>query len=148
MTYYARRKVIAVIAGVIFAISGCYWCWLTFFIPIERNSAVVNRLRESLNRLASKRPENVTRKQWEFMIGWTQNGIGNCFGVYQSVKDPIRFAGMPDELEWRIDHDPGVSVIDWIWDEMEANSTYGPSYSESWRPTRPDRLEDADHTTV
>ena len=129
---------------------GCVCIWYGFVRPMQNHRRAYDRISDSVQSLAHRRPAAVSKKQWSFIIGWTMNGIGNCCSVdaylnpdEQSHK---RFLSLPDRIDERLREVVSMETIDWLWDELEAISKYGPRYADNWRPTSPDRLRDADST--
>jgi hypothetical protein len=51
----------------------------------------------------------------------------------------VRFEG---ELKQRLSGLVTLETIDWIWDEIVRLSRNGRSYSDNYRPTRPERLKE------
>ena len=81
------------------------------------------------------------------MVGWTRTAFVNCLISPEYIVDEARFKRFVDEIELKSNNAIDVEVIDWIWDEIEAISKYGPRYSANWRPTNPERLRDAARST-
>jgi hypothetical protein len=47
------------------------------------------------------------------------------------------------ELQDRLNRPVDLGTIDWIWDQFERLSPgYGPTYSQRYRPTSPERLRE------
>lgn len=110
--------------------------------PLVFYSKWFERVRSSIYTLADKRPAEVSRGQWDFMIGWTLNLHGNAaFGPRQI--DSQAAAEFADELDRRLQGPMNISDIDWIWDRYESFSEGGKSYSDKYRPTRPENLATA-----
>lgn len=110
--------------------------WLKFRRASER-------ILHAVDGLAQRRPKDVTRKQWGWVVGWTHNGVCNCLYLPGCLRDKERYYRFADELEERSRGEIGLSTIDWIWDEFEAISKGGRSYSERFRPTTPEHFREA-----
>lgn len=112
--------------------------WLTLIEPIRVHRDWNRRIEADIRHLACKRPPDVPKGQWEFMVGWTWQMHGNCGVVYQWVEPNWR-DGFAAELERRLAEPMTVADIDWIWDEYAAHTKYGQSYGR-YRPTRSEDL--------
>ncbi|MSR59577.1 MAG: hypothetical protein EXS05_18365 [Planctomycetaceae bacterium] len=125
--------------------------WYVNLRPFEIHRRDYHRISDSVESLVYRRPVDVPRNQWSFIIGWTMNGIGNCCGVdgYLNPDEEShkRFLTLPDRFDERLRGEVSLETIDWLWDELEAISKYGPRYSAQWRPTIPERLADAEYTS-
>ena len=88
--------------------------------------------------LGSRRPAKLTKEQWEVLIFWTNNDVGNCL-PYAGMLDTRQFA---QELHRRCAGPVDVHTIDWIWDEIaRIVPRRGSYYSEQYRPTLPEHLK-------
>jgi len=96
-----------------------------------------------LRSLASKRPPDVPRDQWEFVVGWTVNLHANCGTIPDRVAlDKATI--FTDQLAARIGSDQiTLNTIDWIWDQYEVFTATAGHYAQLYRPTIPGRLENA-----
>jgi hypothetical protein len=91
------------------------------------------RVRADYEALAQKRPQGVTRGQWEFLVRWTENLHGN-YGPY--LRDRRRADRFVTELEDRLRAPVSSATIDWIWDEYPTFSPGSRNYDRNYRPTR------------
>lgn len=124
--------------------------WIAILVvPIKKHRSYYKRIEVVVADLANKRPEKFSRDEWSFIIGWTQNALGNCFAFHTAIKEPNEFYDFCIEAENRIQtgEDAGVS-IEWIWDELPSLSHYGADYERSRRPTSNDRLKEASRTQI
>ena len=132
------------VAAIVFAILASTF-WYFAIRPLQRHSRAYDRISNSINSLESRRPANVTKNEWSFVLGWTNNAIGNCISVPGFLKDDPesreRFLTLPARLDERLGSDISIASIDWLWNELIVVSKYGQRYSDSWRPTTPERLE-------
>jgi len=126
--------------------------WFKEIRPNQQHSAAYLRLESTVKSLASKRPLNVNRKQWSYLVGWTLNGISNCCSVRQFLKDDdgsqVRFRRFVEELELKLQGDVTPETIDWIWDQFALVSRYGEHYSQNYRPTTAERLMEAEYIST
>jgi len=131
---------------------GVAGCWYVYVRPMQIHSQSYHRISDSVQSLAHRRPADVSRNQWSFIIGWTMNGIGNCCSVNGFLnpdeQSRERFLSLPDRFEERLRGEVGIETVDWLWDELEIISKYGVRYSQQWRPTTPERLAEAESTPV
>jgi len=143
---YAWLTVIGIVLVVV-----PYW-YLSWLRPHQIHSQAYHRLSDAVDSLARRRPAQVTRNEWRFLIGWTRNAIGNCCSIPEFLNPDRashdRFLTLPDRFEERIAGEVGIDSIDWLWDELEIISKYGAQYSKHWRPTTPEHLAEADHVTI
>ncbi|MES2790579.1 MAG: hypothetical protein V4719_13290 [Planctomycetota bacterium] len=146
MRYFNLATVIGCIATIAFLLlQGC--ALLNYYIVESRHRALYHRLEVCLDRLETIKPVEINHRQWEFIILWTRNALGNCCASSGFIQDEARFANMADELERRLNERPGLSTVEWIWDEFEAVSQYGRRYSAQWCPTHSDRLAEVGEGT-
>src|SRR5262245_12315162 len=115
--------------------------WLFLLEPIQRHGKFSSNVRADLESLAKNRPPNVSRKQWENIVGWSLNAHANCFGYWHELsRDEMnRFQA---ELKQRLARPVTLETIDWIWDEFVPLSHVAQWYSDQYRPTRPERLKE------
>ena len=78
----------------------------------------------------------------EWIVGWTHNLHGNCAKVGQRVERGWR-DGFAAELERRLRGPITLGDIDWIWDEYVLHTPLGRRYSDRFRPTRSEGLQQA-----
>jgi hypothetical protein len=100
-------------------------------------------VRADIYQLASKRPDDVPRGQWEFLIGWTVNLHANCGADYTQVNEGEREA-FAEELEKKLKGHVDMSTIDWMWDTYETLTKSGKLYSDKHRPTKSEDLKYAE----
>lgn len=121
-------------AGVVIA---CAAIWDRSLGPhIEQHRWAV-RIEAKLRELRFKRPPNIARGSWEFLVGWTINLSVNCSPVRRegvTSRDNEQFL---QELERKLEEGPQFETIDWIWDEYVRLTKDGQHY-DRFRPTRPE----------
>ena len=135
------RRMMAVVAIIALGLAGFD---AAFFRPIRVHSRWFKRVRADLESLQHKRPPDVERREWAYVVGWTLNAHGNCCSARDFV-DPALTEGFADELERRLRGRVGIGTIDWIWDEFMRISRV-KSY-DRFRPTTPEHLKEAAHFT-
>jgi len=116
--------------------------------PGERHRRTYVQINEAVSSLADKRPPDVSKRQWSFVIGWTMNAVSNCCAVKEFIVDSDRFHQFARELDREVERDVDMATIDWIWDQFEQFSKYGKTYSANWRPTTPERLKESEYTST
>ena len=89
----------------------------------QRHCDLCRKAHSCLDRLAQKRPADVTRGEWEHVVGWTYNAKANCLECPEYIEDYARFERFVGEFEERLDGEVSIETIDWIWDEIEAISS-------------------------
>ena len=133
-------------------IVGVVCFWYVALRPIQNHSRTYSRISDSVQSLVHRRPADVSRNQWSYIIGWTMNGIGNCCSVdgflNPDEQSHERFRTLPDRFEQRLRDEGSLETVDWLWDELESISKYGKRYSEKYRPTTPEHLAEADHVST
>jgi hypothetical protein len=131
---------ILVVAGVAF--------WFGVYEPIRRHKDFCSATRAELETLAKKRPPDLTREQWNNIVGWTLNGHGNSVvakrpglgGPRIPRAEMDRFLA---ELRQRLSGPVDLQTINWIWDEfVRLAPESGRHYSERYRPTSPEKLRE------
>lgn len=142
-----RRSLIAAFACFVFG-GVCFW--VIVLEPIHRYNQCNRRIRATFESLKPRRPDNLTRRQWAGVVGWTMNAGSNCLGY--DLHWPNDSTGFTDalnkleqfekELNHRFAGPVDIETIDWIWDELARITKYGKRYSDNYRPTLPERLEE------
>ena len=131
-----RKVTVALLAFVCVAIAG-----VGILIGMhELKNRSYARVVADVRALGQKRPAKVSRDQWQFMIGWTNNDIGNCL-PFAGFWDTRQLA---DDFHRRCAGPVDVATIDWLWDEISRICPVrGQDYSDRFRPTTPEHLEQA-----
>ncbi len=132
-----RWPLVIAVAVVVLLVVG----WFALVEPIRLHGQWDHRVRSDIRQLAHKRPPDVPKGQWEFMVGWTWNLHCNCGSLPTGADEHWRH-GFADELERRLAGPVTVADIDWIWDEYAAHTKGGQSYSR-YRPTPSEDLQHA-----
>lgn len=113
---------------------------LLSYVAFRQQRQWYSDVRADIYSLASKRPPDVSRGEWENMVGCTINLHANCgHSVDTDWRD--RFAA---ELKRRLQAPVDVATIDWIWDEYVRFTKVGKSYSDMFRPTTPENRTESD----
>jgi hypothetical protein len=65
--------------------------------------------------LANRRPAQLTKKEWSYLIGWTKNAIGNCCSMPEFLnpdqESHDRFLKLPNRFEEQLRGDVGIKTI-------------------------------------
>jgi hypothetical protein len=91
--------------------------------------------------LAERRPNDVDSKQWAACLHWTWNLHANCGAA--TYFDPRARDLLLEEFDRRLQKEVSLSTIDWIWDQYVLHSRGGRRYSDHYRPTTAERLNEA-----
>src|SRR4051794_24884310 len=83
------------------AVGGVFFFWFQYVEPRRSHGRWYSRVREDILELAHKRPPDVTKGQWKFVVGWTINLHGNCGSIHSAV-DPAWRDEFAEELERRL----------------------------------------------
>jgi hypothetical protein len=132
------RRLGCILIPLFFLVGGII-IWFVFIEPIRLHSRFCQNVRTELESLAKRRPAELSKKQWQHVVGLTLNAHANCFVIQKDlpVEEMERFeAGLRSRLKGTVD----LAIIDWIWDEIVRLTRNGKSYSESYRPTSPAKL--------
>ena len=113
-------------------------------VPYFRFGETRDRIQESVQELAQHRPDGVSKRQWDHVVGWTGVAVCNVFPMPSYVTDEQQYYNFADELERRLQGKIEMSTIDWIWDRFEELGKNGQSYSERFRPTTLARLREVE----
>lgn len=136
--------VFVLLPTIIFTVS-----FTSYAIRRHEHASRYDELRKSIHGMLDQLPEGTTKKEWEFMIGYTEIALGNFCSTPVSILDEKHFLRFLRELNQKIqDKKFDVALIDWIWDELRVFSPMSQSYDDSFRPTRPERLQYADRTSL
>lgn len=98
------------------------------------------RVQADLESLQHRRPPEVNRQQWGYVVGWTLNAHANCCSAPVFV-DPALTDGFAADLERTLRGPVSLATIDRIWDKILTISRI-KSYGQ-FRPTSPEKLEEA-----
>ena len=130
---FGKLVLIITIVGVFFL------TWFALVNPHQEHQRWYDRVSKDLHALTAKRPPDVSREAWEFVICWTLQLHGNC--GWRSFVDPAKREPFAAELERRLASPVNMATIDWIWDDYCGLSRLGQSYSNRFRPTHPDNFK-------
>ncbi len=133
-----RRSTIVVVACLAFGVAA-FWQWR--IVPIRRHMAFCDETRVEFMSLASKRPHDVSPRQWDNIVFWTLNAHGNCLTFSPEIPQPEHDRFLAD-LRERLRGPVDLESIDWIWDELVRLTSNGKRYSDRYRPTTPERLQE------
>lgn len=137
-----RKTVIVPLVPWTFVATLLAWYWFAALRPAAQHRRLCTEIKQCIDSLRHKRPKEVNRKEWAYVLAWTENVQANCLGRDQ-ITDYEHFRRFVDELKRRVDEDVDLHTVDWIWDEIVAFSSVGPWYAEHWRPTSRERLKEA-----
>jgi len=102
--------------------------WFYRFVVTSNECRHIER---SIESLAQKPPNDMTRGQWASAVAWTRNLHGNSLLLHEASRaDIFRFSR---ELEQRLRDDVDMATIDWIWDEYARLCPHGKKY-QRFRP--------------
>jgi hypothetical protein len=128
------------------AILGSLYFWFGVVEPVREWRQWHNRVQADIKSLASKRPPDITRGEWEWVVGWTVNLHGNCGSEWNNFNS-VEMQSFAEELERRLQGPVDMRTIDWIWDEYARLTIYGKRYSDKYRPTDPNQYKGASEGT-
>lgn len=119
---FGTRSMFVTIAvlGVLFA--GYGWLNRRFFEPRRQSDAVEMRLES----LASRRPNDMSPRQWESAVAWTLNLHGNSLIMFQAGGEQIR--RLDQRLANKLAGEVNMDTIHWIWDEYAEICSGGARY--------------------
>lgn len=129
-----RRRWVLIGLGLA-AVGGAAWFWFARVEPFLGHYRWSRRVEHDIKQLAHKRPPDVTKGPWEFMVGWTINLHGNC-GVIPDRGNRAWRDGFAAELERRLAGPLSLADVEWVWDEYARHTRSGQLYSDNCRPTQ------------
>lgn len=132
------RRTIAISIVVVALLAGALALYVLVYAPLAAHTQWSDRMRANLEVLRAKRPPDVSPDDWDDAVARTINLHANVGGIPGSV-DLEEAGAFADELERRLLRDVTFATVDWVWDEYVRFSKIGQSYSDRWRPVRPDR---------
>lgn len=109
--------------------------------PARELGAWRYRVQTDLHKGIDNPPPGVEVKEWNLMIGSTENALFNCFSTPEDINDHRRFHDFSGELRRYLAFPLSVDTLRWIWDEIEVISTRGQAYSKRYRPTTLERVD-------
>lgn len=136
------RRWFLMVAG-FFLFSGLAIVWFGWMQPIQEHLRWNREVRKDLHALYEKRPSDVSRRQWEHVVGWTLNLHANAGGIHSNV-DPDWRDQFATELRRRLGGPMTIADIDWIWDEYAKHTKIGSDYSDQYRPRLSPEFTQAD----
>lgn len=131
------RRLMIVVAAIALILGGFD---AIFLRPFRVHQRWYGRVEADLESLAHRRPPDVSRQEWGYVVGWTLNAHANCCS-HPNFVDRSQTERFADEFERKLRGRVGMETIDWVWDEFMRFSRI-KSY-ERYRPTSPDRLKAA-----
>lgn len=96
-----------------------------------------DKLIEKLELAKMTPPETVNRADWEWIVGWTQVAIPNCFYGPNHILDTERYFRFRERLGNMAPDDIDLVTISWIWDQLAAICSNGKVYVNRFRPIEP-----------
>jgi hypothetical protein len=124
--------ILLAVCAVLFAAFG--WFHRQMIEPRRASAAVEQRLKS----LAGRRPKDMTPRQWESAVAWTQNLHGNSLMFAQADGPTIRrFEG---QLAKKLAGDVNMETIHWIWDRYADICPGGANY-QRFKPMMMEEIE-------
>ena len=131
---FGIRSLFVLLAVLAVMFAGYGWFHRRYVEPRRACEAIQRRL----NSLAGRRPQDMTRRQWESAVAWTSNLHGNSLMFAQADGPTIRrFEG---QLAKKLAGDVNMETIHWIWDEYADICPGGASY-QRFKPMMLDEIE-------
>lgn len=114
---------------------------------IYRHMIQCQQMEATLNSLRFHRPNNYSKPQWDYLLGWTINGYANCLRNYGSI-NATKFDSLIRDCELKVQQNKiDTAFIDWYWDQLEKTTTNGQSYALRYRPTDTSTLQSIEFET-
>ena len=133
------RWAIGVLIGfVVFGSGILYWYKVR---PHVKHSEVFRRVDTAIESLSDRCPSDITALQWRHCVGWTNTASHNLCAHRSFIRDYPAFLSFAEKLHERVQNQANLETIDWIWDQFETITHAGRSYSERWRPTTLERMQ-------
>jgi hypothetical protein len=107
--------------GVLAVLFASYGWFHRRILKPHQESATVQKHLESL---VTRRPKEMSRRQWESAVAWTLNLHHNSLIMFQA--DGPRFTDSNGVLKLAGDVD--MATVHWIWDEYAAICSGGANY--------------------
>jgi hypothetical protein len=123
------------ISALIVAASVMVALWYRQATEPSREAAKLHALILSL---AVRRPNNLTSKQWESAIAWTNNLHSNSLPFEFTDGPAIRSLRL--QLEAKLESPVTIETINWIWDQYAELCPLGARY-QPWRKVMLDEIE-------
>lgn len=108
--------------------------------PFQDHRAWYDRVQADLETLANKRPLDLSRDEWSFIVASTLNAHGNRGSHPSFLANKEMAESFADELELKLQGPVTIQTIDWIWDAY-MQFTNLKSYNQ-YRPTTPENLRE------
>jgi len=113
--------------------------WLLVIRPQQQHMEWYRMVENRILTLATKRPADVSPKQWAFCLHWTWNLHTNA-GNYNNF-DRAASEEFLAEFDRRLNGKVDLRTIEWIWDQYVEHSQGGHRYSH-YRPTNPEMVRE------
>ena len=88
------------------------------------------RIRVLIKSLNDRRPENLTSKQWQSAIEWTNNL--HCNSLVWGFKNGPAIRDLRLRLETKLESPVTMDTITWVWDQYAVLCPLGARYQQ-WR---------------
>ena len=98
------------------------WLDRKFGEPSRRSDAILR----TIDSLAAKRPQALSKGQWSLAVGSTHNLHCNSLLSQEGELDEIR--RFQTELEDRVQGEVSMETINWIWDQYAELTEHGKRY--------------------
>lgn len=90
--------------------------------------------------LTNRRPENVTAKQWQSAVEWTNNL--HCNGLVWDFKNGPAIRALRLSFERKLESPVTMEAITWLWDQYAMLCPLGARYQQ-WRKVMLDEIDSA-----
>jgi len=95
------------------------------------------RIRELIYSLVARRPENMTVRQWDSAVAWTNNLHANS--LVWGFKNAPAIRNLRLQFESKLDGEVTMGTIIWIWDQYAVLCPLGARYQQ-WRKIMLDEI--------
>jgi hypothetical protein len=119
-----------IIAVVVICIVIAFVAWVDH--TIGKPMRIKEQIGDTIASLAKKCPPDMTQREWNVAVSWTNNLAGNCFwpGGPVDLDDMRRFQ---HELEERAKGKVDMDLIIWIWDQVAKITPHGLQYKRKFQ---------------
>jgi len=127
------KRPITAVAGVLLITCAGLW-----FRRIQEPYRETQKLHELIQSLANRRPDQLTQRQWQTAVDWTNNLNGNS--LVWEFKDGPAIRTLRQQLETKLEGEVNMDTIIWIWDRYAELCPAGARY-QKWRKVMLDEID-------
>lgn len=109
-----------------------YWFFICRF-GFFGKASLEQRGGDAIAELHKSRHREFSADEWRSLVSWTQIAWFNCFNR-NCVLSKSAYRNFVEEIESRVNDDPGIEFFEWFWQRVEREAKDGEAYTKAFSP--------------